>query len=158
MNHDTTALPEDERLIGALLRIPFQATVARVQQQLASSGFTDLTMAHFTVFQHLPPGGARVSELAAHAQITKQSMGALVAHLEQCGYLERYPDPTDRRASIVQLTERGQALEKVARSALQALEREWEAHLGTDSMVQLRSALRDLITYITTEQRHKITP
>ena len=153
-----TTVSQDGFLIGALLRIPFQATVDRVRHELISSNFTDLTMAHFTVFQHLPPGGARVSELAAQAQITKQSMGALVAHLEQCGYLERHPDPMDGRANIVQLTERGHALVAVARSALQALEREWEACLSVERMTQLRSTLRDLITYMTTEQRHEILP
>ena len=143
----------DGRLIGALLRIPFQATVERVRQQLVGAGFTDLTMAHFTVFQHLPPGGARVSELAVQAQITKQSMGALVEHLEQCGYLERCPDPKDRRASIVQLTDRGKALVGVARNALQGLEDEWEGYLGVDRMSQLRSTLHDLIYYVEAEQR-----
>lgn len=148
-----TTSSTDGRLIGALLRIPFQATVAHVRQQLVEAGFTDLTMAHFTVFQHLPPTGARVSALAVQAQITKQSMGALVEHLEQCGYVERRPDPTDRRASIVQLTDRGKALVGVARAALQELEDEWEAYLGADRMTHLRSALRDLIAYIEAEQR-----
>lgn len=141
----------DGRLIGALLRIPFQATVERVRQQLVAAGFTDLTMAHFTVFQHLPPDGAHVSELAVRAQITKQSMGALVEHLERCGYLERHPDPRDRRASIVQLTERGKALVDVARAALRELEDEWEGYLGVERMNQLRSTLRDLISYLEAE-------
>jgi DNA-binding MarR family transcriptional regulator len=143
----------DRRLIGALLRIPFQATVERVRQQLLETNFTDLTLAHFTVFQHLPPNGARVSELAVQAQITKQSMGALVEHLEQCGYLERHPDPKDRRAQIVQLTDRGKALVDIARGALQELEAEWEGYIGVDRMTQLRSTLRDLISYIEADQR-----
>jgi DNA-binding MarR family transcriptional regulator len=150
-----TTAPNDERLIGAFLRIPFQATVERVRQQLVQAGVTDVTTAHFTVFQHLPPGGARVSELAVQAQITKQSMGALVEHLEQRGYLERRPDPKDRRASIVQLTDRGKALVHVARAALQGLEHEWEEYLGVDRMAQLRSSLRDLIFYIEAEQHQE---
>ncbi len=108
-------------------------------------------MAHFSVFQHLPPEGARVSELAVQAQITKQSMGALVEHLEQQSYLERLPDPTDGRASIVRLTARGDALVQVARASVQALEREWEAYLGGPRMDQLLSALRDLIAHIEAE-------
>lgn len=140
-----TTPAEEGRLIGALLRIPFQATVERVRHELTAAGFTDLTMAHFSVFQHLPPEGAHVSELAARAQITKQSMGALVEHLERRGYVERRPDPADRRASIVQLTERGRALVQVARAAVEGIEREWEAYLGLPRMDQLRSTLRELI-------------
>jgi DNA-binding MarR family transcriptional regulator len=143
----------DRRLIGALLRIPFQATVARVRDRLTGAGFTDLTMAHFGVFQHLPPGGARITELAAQAQMTKQSMGALVEHLEQRGYLERRPDPTDKRASVVDLTARGRALVEVAREAIQELEHEWEVQIGGDRMNHLRRTLRELISLIEAEQR-----
>ncbi|HXF64813.1 MAG TPA: MarR family transcriptional regulator [Caldilineaceae bacterium] len=138
----------DDRLIGALLRIPFQATVERVRKHLAGAGFTDLTMAHYSVFQHLRPEGSRVSELAAQAQITKQSMGALVEHLERCGYVVRRPDPSDGRAALVQLTARGEALVQVARKAVQSIEMEWEAYLGSTRMEELRQTLRDLITYI----------
>lgn len=143
----------DERLIGALLRIPFQATVARVREHLSRAGFTDLTMAHFQVFQHLPPRGARITALAAQAQMTKQSMGVLVEHLEQRGYLERRPDPRDKRASLINLTARGRALVEVARAAILELEQEWELQLGTDRMHQLRSTLRVLVSLIEATQR-----
>jgi DNA-binding MarR family transcriptional regulator len=45
--------------------------------------------------------GTTVSVLAERAQITKQSMAGLVRHLEQHGYVERRPDPRDRRAKLV---------------------------------------------------------
>lgn len=140
--------PNDGRLIGALLRIPFQETVERVREHLTSAGFTDLTMSHYSVFQHLPPEGARVSELAAQAQITKQSMGALVEHLERYGYVVRRPDPRDGRAAVVQLTARGEALAQVARRAVQSIELEWEAYLGSTRMNELRNTLRNLISYM----------
>ena len=73
------------RMIGALLRIPFQAINARLEAELAAAGFADLRPAHFSVFQHLPADGARVTDLAERAQITKQSMGYLVDHLEERG-------------------------------------------------------------------------
>ena len=48
---------------------------------------------HGNVLQFLDAEGTRVSELARRAQITKQSMAVLVAHLERHGYAERVPDP-----------------------------------------------------------------
>ena len=45
-----------------------------------------------------------MSVLAERAAITKQSMAELVAHLERHGYVERVPDPTDRRAKLVRST------------------------------------------------------
>ncbi len=141
-----------ERLIGALLRIPYQATIDHVRRHLADAGYTDLSIAHFSVFQHLPPGGARVTMLASSAQMTKQSMSALVEHLLERGYLERRPDPTDGRASLVTLTERGAALVLVARKAIQELEQEWNEYLGSERMEQLRTTLRDLANLIERQQ------
>ena len=101
----------ERRMLGALLRIPFQAITARLHTEFAAAGFADLSPAQFVVFQHLPAEGARVSELAARAQITKQSMGYLIDYLAARGYVERLPDPADGRAAIVRLTERGWAVD-----------------------------------------------
>jgi len=136
---------DDGRMLGALLRIPFQAIVARIHAGLQARGYDDLRPAHFVVFQLLPPEGARVTELAEKAQITKQSMGELVHHLDDCGYLERVVDPTDHRAKVVRRTERGVELDKAAREILGQIEAEWTERLGSDRMTSLRQTLRDLI-------------
>ena len=59
------------------------------------------------IFQHLGPEGARIGELAERAKLTNQSVGYLVDYLEEHGYVERRPDPTNRRATLVCFTERG---------------------------------------------------
>ncbi len=58
-------------MIGAPLRVPFQATVSQTYEGRIMAGYTDLRPAHFTVFQHLRGEGARLTELAEKAQITK---------------------------------------------------------------------------------------
>ena len=135
----------DRRMIGALLRIPFQVVVERIQAGLVQAGFDDLSPAHFVVFHHMRPEGVRATELAEQAQITKQSVGYLITYLEERGYVERVADPRDKRARLVQLTERGQALDATARGIVQQVEREWSEYLGTDRFAQLQQLLRDLI-------------
>ena len=49
-------------------------------------------------------GRVRLTDLAARAQMTKQSAGELVSYLEARGYLERVPDPSDGRVRINALT------------------------------------------------------
>lgn len=133
-----------ERMLGALLRIPSLAITARIAQDLEMAGYTNLRPAHFTVFQHLPRGGARPTDLAERAQITKQSMGALVDHLVRGGYLERTADPTDARAAIVRRTDKGWAVERIARESIRNLEDEWGRHLGKDRLDRFREFLTDL--------------
>jgi DNA-binding MarR family transcriptional regulator len=140
-----------DRMLGALLRIPAQAIVEHIARALAANGHADLRPAHFSVFQHLPAGGARLTEVAERAQITKQSMGALVIYLEAAGYLERSPDPTDRRAQIIRRTEQGWEVERIARAALRELEEEWSERLGRERMQQCRAFLEDLAAEIERE-------
>lgn len=139
---------QEERMIGAMLRIPFQATVSRVYEGLARAGYTDLRPAHFTVFQHLPPQGMRLTELAEKAQITKQSMGYLIDYLEKCGYVRKEVDPGDGRANLILWTEQGKAMGTEARRILRLLEEEWAAYLGEGRFQQLRKTLQDLISYL----------
>ena len=135
----------DERPnIGVLLREPFQEVVRQVSEGLAEAGFDDLRPAHTAVFQHIEAGGSRLTDLAERAQITKQSMGYLVDYLEQHGYLERRPDPSDRRATLICLTERGWEQVRAALAIIASIEAEWTAELGERRMQQLRQALRAL--------------
>lgn len=130
--------------IGILLRFSFQAVVQRVSAGLAAAGFDDIRPAHTAVFQHIEADGSRLTDLAERAQISKQSMGYLVDHLEQRGYLERRPDPTDRRAALVCLTERGWEEVRAALAIIAALEAEWTRALGSQRMRQLRELLAEL--------------
>ena len=132
--------------IGILLRIPFQEVVGRVNVELAELGFDDLRPAHTVVFQHLSSEGSRLTSLAKRAQISKQSMGYLVDYLEQRGYVERRPDPTDRRAALVFPTDRGWEQIRAALSIIAAIEEEWTRQLGEKDMQQLRQLLRKLGT------------
>jgi len=71
-------------------------------------GFTELRLAHGAVFSTLPGEGARITDMAARAGITKQSMGEVVRELVGLGICVMEPDPDDRRAKIVTYTDYGQ--------------------------------------------------
>ncbi|HWO73424.1 MAG TPA: MarR family transcriptional regulator [Dehalococcoidia bacterium] len=140
------------RMLGALLRIPFQAIVRRIHAELREEGFADLTPAHFVVFQHLPEGGARLTDLADSAQMTKQSMAYLVDFLSTKGYVERIPDAKDARARLVRLTEKGREVESIARRAIAALRAEWAEVLGREQMAAFEATLRALVDVIEGER------
>jgi DNA-binding MarR family transcriptional regulator len=139
---------EDRRMIGALLRIPREAAVRKTLEGLAAAGFDDVRPAHFTVFQHLPPSGAHLTELADAALLTKQSMGYLVDELEARGYVERASDPADRRAKLVRLTARGRAVEESVRGVIRKIEDEWARGLGEENYHMLVRLLRALIALL----------
>jgi len=76
--------------------------------------------------------------------MTKQSMAELVHHLERLGYVERVPDPSDRRAKLVRATPRGKELYVIAREVVAEIEADWTRRLGKAKMRQLRRLLEEL--------------
>ena len=135
---------EGELNTGLLLFIPYRALETRVLRAVADAGFDDITLAQARVLQRVGPAGTRLTELAAAAQVTKQTAGFLVDQLAAAGYVRRRPDPRDGRARLVEVAERGHAAAAVAAVVVAEVEAEWTAHLGRDRMAALRSALRDL--------------
>ena len=130
--------------VGLLLFLPYRAMETRVFDELSAAGFDDITPAQARVFQRIAPGGSRLTDLAAQAGITKQSAGFLVDQLERTGYVERVPDPADRRARLVRVAERGARSVEASRRIVAQVEAEWTAHVGQRRMDQLRSVLTDL--------------
>ena len=130
--------------LGVLLREPFRVASERLHARFAERGHPDVRTPHGNVFQFLDDAGTRVSVLAQRAQITKQSMAELVAHLEHHGYVERVPDPSDRRAKLVRATPRGAELYAIAREFVAETERAWTDRLGEQKMRRLRELLEEL--------------
>lgn len=100
---------------------------------------------HSAVFAQIRPEGNRLTDLARGANITPQAMGELVDELEELGYVERRPDPTDRRAKLIVLTERGHACIAAGIATIDGIEERLDATLGARGHAQLRSLLARLL-------------
>src|SRR5881398_2999325 len=137
-------LPFGPPLIGALLRMPWEAVQRRMLEHLHARGFDDLDAAHMNVFQYPGPQGARPSELAARLRISKQALNYLLGELERLDYLERRPDQDDMRSKRVALTRRGTSAIRVIREAVHDLETAWARQLGPKRFDQLRRLLLEL--------------
>ncbi|HEV7652360.1 MAG TPA: MarR family transcriptional regulator [Actinophytocola sp.] len=124
-----------------LLREAYLALNDQVIVRLAGRGHEQVRPAHGAVFQHLDDTGTTVSRLAERAQMTKQAMAELVAHLEKHGYVERRADPDDRRAKLVVPTERGRAVLAIAQSLVPDVEGQLADLLGPRRVAQLRDDL-----------------
>jgi DNA-binding MarR family transcriptional regulator len=131
-------------MIGALMRLPWEAVAYRLLQALQAKGFDDIDAPQLNVLLWPGPDGLRPSELASRTRMTKQALNYLLGNLERNGYLERRPDPEDRRARRITITDRGRALIPVIRGVVAETEREWAAALGEKRFAQLRELLLEL--------------
>jgi DNA-binding MarR family transcriptional regulator len=139
-----TEHPAGRQNLGLLCFYPTRAMEARLFAALAAAGFDDMTPAQARIAARIGPRGTRLTDLADQALVTKQTAGHLVDQLERAAYVRRVPDPTDGRARLVQMAERGQELVALARKVEEEVEAEWTAHLGEEVASQLRAALERL--------------
>jgi DNA-binding MarR family transcriptional regulator len=78
-------------------------------RRLHAEGFDDISPRHGAVLAYLRADGIRATELARLSGQHKQVIGKSLDELEAFGYVERRPDPDDRRAKLIVPTSRGLA-------------------------------------------------
>jgi DNA-binding MarR family transcriptional regulator len=85
--------------------------VGRLVRVLRRTGTAEVSPGAFSALAALSTAGPlRPGDLAAREGVAAPTMTRIVAGLEEAGYVRRAPDPQDRRAVLVQLTEQGAAL------------------------------------------------
>jgi DNA-binding MarR family transcriptional regulator len=132
-------------LIGLLLRLLYQHYSQDIEAALRDAGFGDIRPAHANVFPFVPPEGITVSGLAELARMRKQSMAEAVEQLERMGYVERRPNPQDRRSRLVFLTTRGEAVRPVTHAAAARVEERWADLTGPEELEEVRARLLRLL-------------
>lgn len=141
--------------LAQLLRIPFQELVTKLHKRLDAAGYGDIRPTHTLIFALVTIEGIRLTDLAERAQLTKQLVNYLVTAMEEQGYVERIPDPTDGRARLVRLTAQGQAASEAGARIIADIEQEWATLLDGPSMQDLRIKLEYLVDALEKEQQKK---
>lgn len=112
--------------------------------ELAALGYDEVRPAHSSVLRNLSPDGSRVTDLAARAGMTKQSMAYLVEQLEGAGLVDVGPDPADGRAKQVRFTARGAEVVAAAVRLSAQYERALGKRIGVQKLRQLRALLEEI--------------
>ncbi len=121
--------------------------IEEITQRMEAAGWPDAPSRHYPVFENIDPEGTRLTVLASRAGISHQAMGELVAELEQRAIVERVPDPTDRRARLIRLTDEGRAVVRAALREIAAIERSWARRWQQAGLVgDLRTALETALS------------
>lgn len=119
-------------------------------QRVRELGFDDIRVAHGAVFRNISAAGSRITDLAARARMTKQSMAELVAYLNERGYVEMTADPEDRRGKLVKLTDRGKLVFQALAESSYGFEAECARLLGPAKWQQFKALLAEVATAVET--------
>jgi DNA-binding MarR family transcriptional regulator len=139
--------PYDDRWrqthLGRLLGHAMRRFDQRVLQLMAASAQAPLALsnlaardkvgaAHIHITRHLPLEGARLSELAQWAGMSKQAMGDLVDQCTAWGLVAREADPRDARAKRIVFTPAGLDWLAAFKEAVTQAEDEFRTAVGAD--------------------------
>lgn len=96
------------------------------------------------ILSMIPPDGARITDLARLAAMTKQSLGEVIDGLEQSGFVASRRSAADGRIRIVSRTQAGNDVVAASRKAIDVVEQEWRTEIGAARYAAMMDALRDL--------------
>jgi DNA-binding MarR family transcriptional regulator len=113
--------------------------------RLAAAGYGDLHPRHGAVLAYLDEDGIRATDLARLSRRHKQVVGRIVDELEQLGYVERRPDPEDRRAKLIFPTERGLEEVRLGDEIIAEIEARNAQWIGPRSYAEFRDTLRGVV-------------
>ena len=113
--------------------------------RLAAAGYDDLSPRHAAALAYLDEDGIRATELARLSGLHKQVVGRLVDELEELGYVERRPDPADRRAKLIVPTKRGLEELQLGDEIVADIEARHSGEIGARDYARFRDTLRGVV-------------
>lgn len=125
-------------------------------EKLAEQGHPELRPQHGAVLGYIDEEGSRATELSRLSGAHKQVIGNLIDELEALDYVERRPDPSDRRAKLIVPTALGRDQMRKSDAIVAAIEERHAEEIGKQEYARFKDAFRR-ITTLQTEQFDEVT-
>ncbi|MFJ4467027.1 MarR family winged helix-turn-helix transcriptional regulator [Streptomyces sp. NPDC089424] len=113
-------------------------------QKLAEQGHPRLRPQHGAVMGFIDEEGSRATELSRLSGTHKQVIGNLIDELEALDYVERHPDPKDRRAKLIMPTALGRDQMRKSDAIIAAIERRHAEVIGEQEYENFKTVFRKI--------------
>lgn len=112
--------------------------------ELSATRFPGLRTRHYRLLGFIPEDGIRPARMVELSGLSKQALFQALAPLEAGRYVVVAPDPDDRRARIVRLSDRGHEVMAALADVQARYERAWAAQVGAERWAATRGVLAEL--------------
>ncbi|MEZ5572433.1 MAG: MarR family transcriptional regulator [Halioglobus sp.] len=130
--------------MGALLPALADYILHRLMELTRDKGHRRLQLRFGQVLTLIGPSGGRIQQIATIHDVSKQAISVIATELEEQGYLQRNPDPTDARQIVLNFTPRGNQLIADSVLSVEELEHEFAAIVGQAALKRMNITLRQL--------------
>jgi DNA-binding MarR family transcriptional regulator len=144
---DDAVAPGADRdvVIPALLRAARTTYRQAIRDALIAADCSDMPRNGSFVIGAIARNGSSLSRIIESLGVSKQAAGQLVDALVVRHYLDRSPDPDDRRRLTVRLTARGEVAAAASRAAVERVDAALVDRVGADRVAHTRATLAALI-------------
>lgn len=132
-------MPNPEARISYLTKRLEVAVRARLDLIARQHEITTMQYCALSVLSAHP--GISSAQLAVRSFVTPQSANQMVTALERMGYIEREPDPVNRRILRITLTEKGTNILEEWDEIVDSFETAMLSSLGEEEQLQLRRSI-----------------
>lgn len=108
---------------------------------LADAGIDDLPKNGAFILAGIDASGGPRTDLPRELGVTKQAVSNVIEALVAKGYVERNPDPDDRRRIVLELTDRGQAAVDALLQGIEAVDGELRDRVTSERSDAMRAGL-----------------
>lgn len=131
---------DDAEAVTDLLGVLWRRVHHETMQRLTAPGITPARMRalRFVARSEKP---VRMGGLAERLGIVPRSATTLVDELSEAGWVRRFTDPDDRRATLVEVTQEGQKMLEQANRVRRTVAAEMLSGLSGDELGKLRKLL-----------------
>ncbi len=127
--------------IPTLMRAARGTYARSIRAQIRAIGADDLPRNGIVVMTGIDTIDGPVQNLPRWLGVSKQAVSQVVDTLVNRGYLERSPDPDDRRRNSLGITERGREVLEAAYLGVEAVEDQLSERISPDQFEALRAGL-----------------
>jgi DNA-binding MarR family transcriptional regulator len=130
---------------GILVGLAYHSFVEELHAEFARRGFPITGASVGVMLRTLDQGAFNATQLGEKLGITTQGAAKVIDEMVAVGYVERRPDPADKRAKTLHLAERGKEALGLARGFHHEYEQRLTEQFGPEKMTALREILDHMI-------------
>jgi len=124
-----------------LMRSARGAYAQSIRAHLHAIGIDDLPRNGAFILAGIDTSGGPRQDLPSELGVTKQAVSLVIDTLVNRGYLDRRPDPHDRRRVELELTSRGRVVLDAAFRGVEAVDRQLENRVSRGQIDAMRTVL-----------------
>jgi DNA-binding MarR family transcriptional regulator len=124
---------------------------AELTRRLRARGWTRFQPSFPRLLSQVDTEGTSISAVAKRLGTSRQATSQLARSVEQAGFIERAPHPTDGRSVVLRQTPNGRRALVDVLEVLDEIESDYAARIGQRSLAELKRELAVLVEQIDPE-------